>query len=490
MKNTAKKSLLSVLALLLLLSSCGGEGGSTVPSDTEKTPDTEAPVKEDVYPYEIPDLGGDTFTILNCDDNIWLGMCNVIDYEEATGDIYEDAIFERARKAENDMNMTLEIVKDADPGKLTSMFRTAVMADEPTFDAVYTFLSWAGSTPLSGEYGINLYDIDTIHLEEPWWNQSFIRSATIAGDKLYASTDYNNMMGYAYANVLYFNKEMMRTLGLDMPYDVIGSGKWTYDVLNDYLKAAANLNGDTDFDIRAEGTCIYGFGAQHQEGPMCMLNGSGERFSSLDKDGLPVLTEKLDRFADAYDKLASILSEPGHLLMYNTADLSSKTVFIDQRILFWAASLGTSIGALRAADFEYGAIPFPKYEESQTKYNSMVSEYTLSLSIPKSAADSDRSGAVIDYMSYLGRRDVLPVLQTSLCYKGMRDEPSIQMMDIILDSLTTDIGYMFGWTMSLSKTLTEKIASGTMEFMSQYEKAKPQMESKIAASLEAMGLMQ
>ena len=85
---------------------------------------------------------------------------------------------------------------------------------------------------------------------------------------------------------------------------------------------------------------------------------------------------------------------------------------------------------------------------------------------------------------------MLPVLQESLCYKGMRDEPSIEMMDIILDSLTTGMDYMFGWTMDLSKILTLNIASGTMEFMSQYDKAKPQMESKIAESFEAMELAQ
>ncbi len=490
MKSKLYKPLISVLALLLLLSSCGKEAIETADNETSGSAVTEEEVKEEVYSYELPDLEDGTFTVLNCVDNLWSGMNNAIDFEKETGDSVSDAIYSRARKAENDMKFKLEVIKDADPGNLTLMHRQSVLANESAYDIVYNFLSWAGNTPLSGEYELNLYDIDTLNMDEAWWNSSYIEAATLGGNKLYSSIDYINMMGYSYANVLYINKDMANNLSLEMPYDTIRSGKWTYDVMNDYMKAAVTLNGDENFSINKDGSCVYGFGVQHKEGTMSLLNGSGERFSTLDSDGMPVLNTELNRFSDVYDKLSSMLSEPGFLVMYNTADLSSKTIFMNQRAMFWTGSLGISMGQLRDAEFEYGVIPFPKYDENQDNYYTMVSEYTLSVSIPKSSANPERTGAVVDYMSYLGYKDIIPVLQNALCYKGMRDEDSIEMFNEILSSLSTDIGYMFGWTMDLTSDISQNIASGNSNFMSKYESNKSAMENKISATLEAMGLAQ
>lgn len=490
MKSKLYKPLVSALALLLLLSSCGKEIAETVTDESSGTADTEAEVQEEVYSYELPDYEGGTFTVLNCADEIWSGMTNAIDFESESGDSVFDAIYSRARKTEEDLNLKLEVVKDADPGKLTSMHRQSVMADESAYDIVYNFLAWLGNTPLSGEYELNLYDIDTIHMDEPWWNRSFIDAATLGGNKLYSTIDYINMMGYSYANVLYINKDMVTDLNLEMPYDAVRSGKWTYDMMNDYMTAAVTLNGDENFSINKNGSCIYGFGVQHKEGTMCLIDGSGERFSTLDSDGMPVLNTDLNRFSDVYDKLSSILSQPGYLVMYNTNEYSSKIIFLSERSLFWTASLGISMRQLRDAEFEYGVIPFPKYDENQENYYTMVSEYTLSMSIPKSSANPERTGAVVDYMSYLGYKNVIPVLQNALCYKGMRDEDSIEMFGKILNSLSNDVGYLFGWTMDLTSDISQNIASGKNNFMSKYESSKSAMERKIENTLNAMGLGQ
>ncbi|MBQ8510682.1 MAG: hypothetical protein IJ493_12315, partial [Clostridia bacterium] len=286
-----RKALTSLLVLAMLLTtSCGG---TATPSDTtvsqDTSADTTAAPAEEVYPYDISDLQKYEFTILNCEDKLWDGTYHVIDYDDLTGENVSDALYERARKAESDLNIKLAYVKKAYFDIYGEMSKT-VLADEDVYDAVYTPLKARDSMPLSGAYGLNLYDIDTLHLNDEWWNQSFIDAATLMGDKLYTSIDYVNLMGYAYSNVLYVNKDMLEDHKLDTPYDTIRSGKWTYDEMNKYITAVVNLNGDDSYEAKPEGNCTYGFAVQHEEGTMSMLNGSGEFFISLDKDGVPQLS--------------------------------------------------------------------------------------------------------------------------------------------------------------------------------------------------------
>ena len=45
----------------------------------------------------------------------------------------------------------------------------------------------------------------------------------------------------------------------------------------------------------------------------------------------------------------------------------------------------------------------------------------------------------MDYLAFLSYYDVIPVLQESLCYKGMRDEDSIEMMNLVLETEVVDL---------------------------------------------------
>ena len=117
----------------------------------------------------------------------------------------------------------------------------------------------------------------------------------------------------------------------------------------------------------------------------------------------------------------------------------------------------------------------------------MASEYALSLVVPKTAADPDMTGRVLDYMAYRGKVDVIPALQVQLCYKGMRDDDSIEMFETILSTLSLDIGYMFGWTQSLVKTLCgDDMLNGNDKFASSFAAQKDAIKAEIEKTLTAM----
>lgn len=473
----------SLIIALLMLCSCGETAVQPQNTDASDSGEitTSAP-EQDVYPYETKDYGGRTFTILNCVDELWSGSNHVIDYESLTGENVSDSIYERARETEQLFGVKLEIIKD----EILDIYpdiQKNVLAGEYFCDAAYAPLF----NTMTGEYAVNLFDIDALHLDEDWWNGNFIEQATLLGDKLYSTIDYVNMMGYTYGNVMYFNKDMMSDHNLDMPYDLIRIGEWTYDRMNEYMSQVVSLNGDDSFAPSMSGSCVYGFAVQHEEGTMSLLNGSGEMLTAKNNEGIPEIRSNVERFSTAYAKLCQILSQDGYAVMKNEKELQGELIFKAQRALFYQGNLGLSGSSFREFTFEYGVIPLPKLDSAQENYYTMASEYTLSLLIPKTAEDTDFSGRIIDYMAYIGKRDVIPALQLQLCYKGMRDDDSIEMFETILGTLSLDIGYMFGWTKSLLRTLCgSDMLNGNDSFASSFASQKDSITANIEKTIETM----
>ena len=471
---------LALILILLVTSSCGSgsaetEDPSAAPAETEAQ--TQPAETEVSYGYDKPAMDGYEFTILNCIDELWGGSNHVIDYNELIGEPVQDAIYTRARQVEEEMNLKLNVSKFG-IFDLYGELSKEVLSGGGNYDAAYTPLSHS-NTPLAGEYGYNLYNIDTLHLSENWWNQSFVDTATLFGDQLYASIDYINMMGYS-------NKDMMIDHSLEIPYDTIREGKWTYDVMNQQMSAVVNLNGDATFAADNNGNCVWGYAVQHAEGTMSLLDGAGEFLVVLDDDNAPVLRSDNVRLLDAYDTLVNMLSADGYCVMKNTAEVQGQIFFSNNRALFYQSSLGLSAANFRELEFEYGVIPLPKFDESQSRYYTMVSEYTLTLSVPKSVQNVSDSGAVLDYLAFLGMKDVIPELQTTLCYKGTRDEDSIEMMELLLDTMTVDIGYVYGWTKSMMTDLCNKMITGNSTFASSLESKNDSIRKAIDKTMASM----
>ncbi len=485
------KKLLSILLLIAMLVSCSDSGNSTTDETTpsndvsaeNSTSGETADETEAHYPYEIAKYGGHTFTFLNCEDDHWAGANHIVDYEELTGEPVSDAIYSRNRLVEEEMEVVFKVEKDA-LGNLYGKMSTAVNAGDDIYDVAYIPLLYGSTVTLTGDYTLNLHTVESLNLTEEWWNQSYIESATIGtGERktLHAITDYVNLMGYAYGNILYFNKDMVTNYQLEMPYDAVRNGTWTYDrMFTTYTTSVVSLNGDTDFSAKQGGTALYSFAFPHAEGSMSMLNGAGQYFVSKDNDGMPVLNTANNTLVDAYDKMTSYLSQPGYSVMYNTAEYSSKMIFSEGRAMFYQSSLGLSSSAdFRSLELEYGLLPLPKFTEEQNRYYTMVSQYTSSLNIPIVAGDVARTGAIIDYLAYMSYQDVIPTFMNALCYKGIRDDDSIEMLELLLTTQTADIGFLYGWTNTILTDLCNKAIEGNTAFASTVAKQSKALEKQI-----------
>ncbi len=82
-------------------------------------------------------------------------------------------------------------------------------------------------------------------------------------------------------------------------------------------------------------------------------------------------------------------------------------------------------------------------------------------------------------MNWVSLRDVYPNLLTSMCYKGVRDEDSIEMLNIILTSTTADIGFLWNISQSLQMTMAGNAANGVEEVISVIQKEAKSMQTTL-----------
>ncbi len=494
MKKHSASRMTCVFLLLAMLSACGDSGTPTKPTETspvDNTADTTAETKE-VYPAELSDYGGYTFTFLNQEDDFWTGANHILDYDSSTGESVSDAVYKRNREVEERLNIKFEVIKgslDTD-SNMRSLMNRAITANEDIYDVVYTPLYFGGATSFDGQSTINLYDVQSLNLDREWWNQSFIQSATIGEDMLYTSIDYVNLMGYCYCNILYFNKDLCKNNGLEYPYEAVRNGTWTYDKMFEMMAEVTNIGTQTDWSPTLSGDAIYGFTSMHQEATIATLLGSGIQLISKDAAGVPQINTNLDKLVDAYDILLNNFSLGGNCLLTNAPGTDAGqglNYFLNGRALFFSWKLGGGAsGPFRESETIYGILPTPKMDEQQEDYCSPLSEKALGMNIPLTASDPERTGAIMDYLAYVSYRDVLPVLQNNLCYRGLQDSVDIEMMDIILETEQLDIGMVYGWTADFLNDVCGaiKMLKGNNTFMSSWTKQEKKIQDRIDKQFE------
>ena len=440
-----KRITVALLAALILSSvSCGGETPDVTDETTPADTTTEA---VDEYKYEN-NYGGRDFNILGTIDIYSMHM--EFDRDEQNGEALNDAIYNRNRLVEQKLNIKINETKVDKAGAINKTvaeyIRQSVEADDYLYDL--TFIAPPVCAPYVRDgYFYDLKDYEGFQLDREWYNHSYNSDMELGGKLYYGMSDATVGLTDGLW-VLFFNEDMTEKLGLEKPYDLVREGKWTLDRLKEYLAAAANLNGDDDFNWDQNGKAVYGLSMM----PYCnyyFLRSFGEKMVENKNDEL-VFTAGSEHFMNAVDKLYAINDPTLGLLHKSEAsdfDLAGGgyiTAFMNQRALFLTSEVSKSQN-FRDLNFMYGMIPFPKLDETQEKYATNVYQGALAFSIPVSCKTPEETAVIFDALAYEGKKSVVPVYRSvTVEQKGLRNEDSIEMLGIVTESVSNDIGLAYG----------------------------------------------
>ena len=140
--------------------------------------------------------------------------------------------------------------------------------------------------------------------------------------------------------------------------------------------------------------------------------------------------------------------------------------FAAQKATFISCSVG-QLGALREESFDYGVLPFPKYNEGQKEYISFVTNQIQPMVIPKSARNTARTGVILENLAAESYRRVRPeYFQVLLDSKYVRDHESMENMDMLFSSETRfELEHIYAWS-SFEETVVSALTGKADSFTS------------------------
>jgi hypothetical protein len=391
-------------------------------------------------------LGG--FEIRFLTDIIWdwdFGPLHMMYVEEQVGEPVNDAIYTRNAIVEERLNVTISETVSMNNSSKTVISRL-INAGDDEYDVVLAE-SWnIGGTLAMTDLLINLHDVPGLRLDAPWWDKASVRDYTIA-DTLYFVTGDHNLISNDATWMMFFNKKMTQDLGLELPYDLVREGKWTFDKQIEYMKAAAR-------DMDGSGIWSYDdiWGqvshTQHYTG---LLFAAGENLITRDNNGFPVFGNITQRFYSVYDKIQEIMKGPGYTHNVYTpvpgapGSRHATYEFLAESALFCPEILAHT-RRFRQMESDFGVLPHPKYDEFQEQYFSYVLGQVTVTCIPVTNSNLERTATVLDALGMLSTHTIQPAYyEVSLIGKFFRDDESTDMIDIIRNNRVYGIADAYGW---------------------------------------------
>ncbi len=436
-------ALLMVLTAAFGLSSCkkDGEGEETTVSTTGGGAAGAPGTKDDPTLYEdLPtgDYGGYEFKFLNNES----GYANTTIVPTVTTDNLNQAMYNRNAFVKETLKINIKEVTLGYQEAYDEMYQ---LASTGTFEYDASYNEVVFQTPLAQSgayYSVEEYE-EYLNFDKPWWFTDAMDSIRIDGRGFELFGDlqlmyYDSIWGMA------FNQQILGDNHQEYPYDLVRSGDWTIDELKDIIAATATPETEN-----------WGM-LSHKDFISAMICASDFVLVSQDEDEVLVKFDNTEIFSQVYEKIReAFFTSNGEeeKVNYIIADYKSEAynadfthaaakekdwefqkMFTEGKGSFMAGTIG-DIQMVRAAEFQYGIVPFPKYSaEDQSQYVNWIYRGAASCGIPAASNPDDlqRTCTVLENLAAYSYKLVKSeyyevVVQT----RTVRDNDSIEMLDII-----------------------------------------------------------
>ena len=257
------------------------------------------------------------------------------------------------------------------------------------------------------------------------------------------------------------------------------------------IAGVPSLNGDESFTKwNGEGNSVYAI-ANHISSTDAFLFSAENKLMTRSGDTF-TFTAATERMYSTIEKVSALLDKKsGNAYSDNGSDLSTKTgyyyAFMNNRAMFITAELKTAL-MMRTMESNFGLVPMPKYDEAQENYITYVNPISCFLTIPTTNPDMKRTGIILDALTYDSYKNCLPIYyDVTVSQKGLRNDDSIEMLQIVRDNRSTQVSNLYGITNKLNNQLQDVVLNGNGKAASTIAAAEPEVEANLEKVLSAFG---
>lgn len=437
-----RKIICILCALLLVLTACGS--GSTTDKTPETTADTTTETEAETEPDpnaarraisdDLPDtdMDGYTYRVLSRQRDDFINDIG-LDLEQ-NGDVVNDAIYNRNLTVSERFNCKYEATFT---DNIDSTGINTITAGDDAFDIMFCQIVQIPKYATTGYFRDWYDDMPYVNLDKPWYIGNAAEALSVKGHAYAMIGEYDlDVLRFTYC--MYYNQDLSDEYNLENIYDVVNEGKWTYDKLYEYANTVyvdLDGNGTKDENDRlalsgdpysAVVTYQYAF-----DNPLFTINDEGVPEFTMNREKLASIVEKLNTLY--HDSLGGYTEgwgtgwnawTAGNLLAYT--------------------GLFQNANGYRELEFDYGIIPYPKYDEAQSRYYTMSDGAHGCMLIPITVQNIEWSSMLTEALNAETYKQVVPAyFDTSLKVKLTRDAESAAMLDLLMEARVFDFGYMY-----------------------------------------------
>ena len=372
-------------------------------------------------------------------------------------------------------------------------------------DAILT-MSQAFDIVMSGDNAIiqgkkfnyyhDLNDSNYIDTSEPWWYEDSIMEVSVDNYNyrfLFGDININNL---ANAGAVFYNKELYEqylspSKNRDELYDKVLSGMWTFEEFTRLVKNShIEKGGDGTNDL-------HGWIITHAEHPHYFREASGIRMYARDDFGMPIFDFNDDKSVDFALKLYELFYENEGVVNVRYNNDVTEANFTNGQVFFKLEKLGEVLNEdMREMKDDFGILPYPKWDEFQEEYVTLIHNSSTITAIPVSSdidyANEELSAVIEALCSESYRRVAVAFYETALKAAYNRDDQSAQMIDIITgqhdtvkSTLTKNFAYEYSGSLGgIGNIFGNLIGSRSYNFASTYDSLIGSVDSALRTLIQ------
>ncbi|MBO4366425.1 MAG: hypothetical protein J5843_02075, partial [Clostridia bacterium] len=423
---------------------------------------------KDSLPADL-DFGGRGFTFFianSANQNDFMGGVG-----EETGEIVSDAVYRRNLNDEERLGVKLDYYADSsvNGSNTADEFTRLIMSGDSAYD-VFTGYQYAITKLMNVGGMVRMEDLDRLDLEKPWWWKNYMKELTLRDDKHFFLIGDFFFHSLRMTRAMYYNKVLYGNY-YDNPdglYDFVLSGDWTFDKMIAYAKSVFidyNNDGVTDSEDQlgfiswGKASCVDPF-IYSADIDFCI-------HESAETVELNLINEKA---VDHIERVKEFFYQEGSYSNVNSND-ELYGPWKAGRVLFLGNGSLNTPTVLRDMECEFGILPYPKMDDKQENYITLVSEDACPCVVSVCSLNLDIAGTVLEALGAETYRTLLPVwYEEALKVKYSRDDLSSQMLDIIHDNLHTNFIYAFTGMLENIGFEFRTIVSENADYVSHMEK--------------------
>lgn len=388
---------------------------------------------------------------------------------EATGEdnIITEASIARTKTVESLYNCKIKEIQCDASNTSYNIISTDIQTGKHTVD--FAEYQYSHANPANHKMNIASLDIDLTH---DWFDQSYIDTFNVNDDgvdRLFEISGPWNLISYDASWMLYFNMTVYESLvaagktNVDL-YQTVKDGKWTIDVMLGLMDATRNdVNGDQKMsydDGDVFGLTTYANGYINNAiwfgigGRGAVRDTATNKVMAISKDTVDVAA-----LSAAIDQAAKLVNNEGYAAIASIAN--ARASFTNGQTLFASECLQAA-SLVDDENANFSCVPFPKYNEEQADYYTMVCNRAYALGVSPAISDLDNVANFLEVFAFHSQMISYPEYINYYKTQVFCDDGAGEMLDIVFKGRVWDMDYIRAY--GITSTAASYIGTGKNQF--------------------------